>query len=155
MIEKAPCNVVVFKNYQRQVSKRILVPLAGGPNSAFALEIASILVDPDDGEIVPFNVTQPGRETLDIEVFIEQTIAQWEVNGDLLKPKYEVSRDVTKAILDESEEYDLVVIGASKERLFQQMVMSSIPEEVARRCDKPLVMVKATEGIQSLIKRWV
>ena len=155
VIEKAPCNVVVFKNCQRQTFKRILVPLAGGPNSAFALEIASILADPDQGEIVPLNVTQPGKVTVDIEAFIEQTTVQWDIKTNLLEPKYAVSRDITKAILDESQDYDLVVIGASKERLLQQMVMSSIPEEVARRCDKPLVMVKATEGIESLIKRWV
>jgi nucleotide-binding universal stress UspA family protein len=48
IIERAPCNVVLLKECggNRQFN-RVLVPLAGGPNGALALEVASILADED------------------------------------------------------------------------------------------------------------
>ena len=45
VVENAPCNVIVFKDCICDSYKNVLVPFAGGPNSAFAFEIASILVD--------------------------------------------------------------------------------------------------------------
>ena len=46
VIERVPCNVAVLKDCGGQAKyQRVLVPLAGGPNGALALEIASILAD--------------------------------------------------------------------------------------------------------------
>ncbi|MBN1352716.1 amino acid permease [candidate division KSB1 bacterium] len=155
VIEKTPCNVVVFKGASDKPYKRVLVPFAGGPNSAIILEIAAILADKPGGEIVPLNIAAPGKPTQDIESFLENTPSLKAFDRNLFKPKYVVSRHIVKTILDESKAYDLVVIGSSRERMLQQMVMGSIPEELARHCTKPLVMVKSTEGIQSFIKRWI
>ena len=155
VIEKTPCDVVIFKGSSDKPFKRILVPFAGGPNSAFILEIAAILVDKEDGEIVPFNVAPPGKPTQDIDAFLENTPSLESYDKNLFKPKYAISRQTVPTILNESRDYDLVVMGSSRERVLQQIVMGSIPEEIARRCEKPLAMVKSNEGIQSFIKRWV
>ena len=54
ILEQAPCNIVMMKNCgENRKFKRILVPIAGGPNSAFAMEVAGIIADPDEGETVP------------------------------------------------------------------------------------------------------
>ena len=51
VIERSPCNVVILKDCGgNRIFKRVLVPLAGGPNGAMSLEIASILADPDEGQ---------------------------------------------------------------------------------------------------------
>ena len=155
VIEKTPGNVVVIKGSSDKPYKRVLVPFAGGPNSAFLLEIAAILVDKPGGEIVPLNIAPPGKPTQDIEAFLNETPALKGYDKSLFKPKYIVSRQILQTILDESEDFDLVVIGSSRERALQQIVMGSIPEELARRCEKPLVMVKSTEGLKSFIKRWI
>ena len=49
----------------------------------------------------------------------------------------------------------LIVIGATREHLFQSIAMGSVPEEFARRCEKPLVMVKAKHPIKSWVRRWI
>ena len=56
IIESAPCNVVIFKGCKDHKFKRVLVPVAGGPNGAFALEVASILADKNEGEITAVTV---------------------------------------------------------------------------------------------------
>lgn len=131
------------------------MPLAAGTNNGFALEVAVMLVDLDGGEVVPLNVTQPGRPTLDIGSFLGHAAARWDFGGAPMKPRYAVSRDVTGAILSESCSRDLVIIGASRQRPLHQRIWRSIPGKVAWRCPKPLVKVRATPGVGSLINRWI
>jgi len=152
VIEKAPCNIVVFKNCKKPSYKRILVPIAGGPYSPFALEVASIMMDANEGVIVPFNIAPPGGETLDIEAYIKKTIGD-KIPAEKFQPKYFVSRYVAEIIIHEAQEYDLIVIGASQEKALRQLRRSTIPEEVARRSNKSLIMVKPRKGFKSLIKR--
>ena len=64
-------------------------------------------------------------------------------------------KDRFKTLLEEAEHYDLVVIGATRDPVFRQRVMGSLPEELARNCKKPLIMVKAKHPIKSFIKRWM
>ncbi|MEE9192229.1 MAG: universal stress protein [Candidatus Aerophobetes bacterium] len=60
-----------------------------------------------------------------------------------------------KTLLREAEHYDLIVIGASQEKLFQRIVMGRLPEEFAHRCQKPLVMIKASSPVKSMLGRRV
>lgn len=127
----------------------------GGPNSQLAVEVAGILADKDDREIVLLNVTLPRKSNPDIESFIAEKLTAKNISTRNIRPEYKTSRRVIDAILDESGDYDLVVIGASRESVFYQMVLGSIPEEIAKRCKTPLIMVKSNEGVRSFIKRWL
>lgn len=155
VVAKAPCNVVIFKDCPNKAFKKILVPFAGGPNSAFAMEIASILVDPEAGKIYPLNVTSPGQPTTDIEEFLQAVVKMKELDTRKFDPRYLVQKNIVEAIINEanSGDYDLVIVGASREKPWQQMVLGSIPETIARACKTPLVMVKATEGFNLILKR--
>jgi len=154
-VEKAPCHVVIFKDCPNQEYKRILVPFAGGPNGALAFEIASILVAPKDGQIMPLNVARPGQPTQDIEAFLDDVVKERQLNKELFLPKYLISKNFVEAIVQEANEgdYDLVIIGATRERILKQLIRGSLPEEIARRIKKPLVVVNATEGFKLFMKR--
>ena len=155
VVEKAPCNVVVFKNCPNKDYKRILVPFAGGPNGALAFEIASILADLKEGQVIPLNVARPGQPTKDIESFLEEAVKEYQLNKSLFNPKYLISKNFVEAITKEANEgdYDLVIIGATRERMLKQLIRGSLPEEIARYIKKPLVMVNATEGFKLFMKR--
>jgi APA family basic amino acid/polyamine antiporter len=155
ILERATCNVAVFKDCKQKKNMNVLVPFAGGPNAAFALETASIMVEHDGGRIVVFHVASPGKPTQDIDAFLDEIAPQLKVPRSLLESKYAISRERLKTILEETKHYDLVIIGATRDPLFRQRVMGSLPEILARHCKKPLVMVKAKHHIRSLIKRWM
>ena len=155
VLERATCNVAVFKDCQKQTYMNVLVPYAGGPNATFALETASIMVEQDGGRVVVFNVAPPGKPTQDIDAFLHETVPHLNVAPSLFEPKYVISHDLLMSLLEEADHYDLVVIGATRDPLFRQRVMGSLPEEFARHCRKPLVMVKAKHTIKSFIKRWM
>ena len=153
VLERTTCNVAVFKDCQQQKYMNVLVPYAGGPNAAFALETASVMVGQDGGRVVVFNVAPPGKPTQDIDTFLEETVPHLNAPRSLFEPKYAVARDLLKTLLDEANHHDLVIIGATRDPLFRQRVMGSLPEEFARHCETPLVMVKAKHTIKSFIKR--
>ena len=53
------------------------------------------------------------------------------------------------------DECDLIVDGATGERRWRQFTMTTIPELLASRTDKPLIMVKAKTAVKSWLNRWV
>lgn len=154
VIERAPCDIVIFKDAPHTTYRRILVPVAGGPNSVFALEIASILLDREEGEIVLFTVDTGGRR-MDLDQFIEEHAGGLGVGRDHIRRKIALSDDAVYAIQKESKDYDLLVIGITNRPFMHRVLHASIPEIIAQSTDKPLVMVKASSGVGSIIKRFV
>jgi len=158
VVERAACNVVILKGCGgNREFRRILVPVAGGPNGAFALEVASILVDKDEGEIVALTVARPGG-SFDLDGFVDACQGRLQVPRRRVTTRAVEAPDVVQAILDEAEGdngYDMVVLGHTREPVLRRVGRDSVPEAVARECTKPLVMVKASGGIRSWLKRWI
>jgi nucleotide-binding universal stress UspA family protein len=146
--------VVILKGGGNQQFKRILVPVAGGPNGGFALEIASMLVDKEEGLINVFTVATD-HDKFDIVGFVSEHKERLQIPGERISMKAVNAAKVTDAILQEAEDHDLVVIGCTRKSRIYQMTHEAVPEAVARRCQQPVVMVNAAHGIQSWIKRWI
>jgi amino acid transporter/nucleotide-binding universal stress UspA family protein len=154
ILERSPSNVLILKNCGNQPYQRILVPWGGGPNSGLALEVASVIAERDDSEIVAFTVTDPKR-SINIPPLSDLDTSQVQVSFERIKFKVAQSRDVVSAILKESEEHDLVVLGSTRDPIIRQITRDSVSNAVARHCQKPMIMVKASGGIRSWIKRWL
>ena len=113
IIEQAPCNVVVLKDCGgNKVFKKALVPLAGGPNGRFALEIASILTNPDGGKVTAFNV-DTRRHTFDLDAYLEEQVKQLGIPRHHFKSKTVQAKSPVMAILKEAKSYDAVVLGTT------------------------------------------
>ena len=130
----------------------MLVPLAGGPNGALALEIASILTEDRDGELTAFTAAANGAP-FDLEAFVRAHRQRIDLPDRQLRTKVVHAADVLEAILVEAEDHDLIVVGATREPLIRQFTRQVLPEALARRCRKPLVMAKAPGRLRSWIKR--
>ena len=154
IIELSPCDVAIFKECRNRKFKRILVPVAGGPNSALALETATILLEKDGSEVVAFTVDS-GRGALDLEQFVEKNEERLRIPRRRVRTKSVSGIGVVEAILREAEGYDLIVLGATSQPLLSRIARETVPETVARLCKMPLVMVKAEGGLRSWIKRWI
>jgi APA family basic amino acid/polyamine antiporter len=160
VVERVPCNVVVFKNCGDQKFKKVLVPIGGGPNSGFSLSIASILADNEEGEIVAFTAGKgTTEEVFDLKKFVEDHLDEMEIPRDRVRIRTREGDSIVESILkeaeDENEGYDLVVIGCTQHGFLHQVGRRPVPETVAKLCAKPLVMVQASTGLQSWIKRWI
>jgi len=158
IIERAPCNVVILKDLGNRKFKRILVPLGGGPNGIFALEIASILAERDKAEIVAFTVNDR-KNKIDIvqlhRMYRTRNHNRNHINFNRIKTKKVDAKNTIKAIIDESENYDLVVLGTTRDPWIYKITRDSVSHAVAQKCSKPMVIVKASGGIRSWIRRWL
>jgi len=154
VLERATCNIAVFKDCTKQKYMKVLVPYAGGPNATFALETATVMVEKEGGRVIVFHVAPPGEPTEDIDAFLDDTVPRLDVSRSLFESKYSIARDRLNSVQEESKDYDVVIIGATRDPLFRQRVMGSFPEEFARHCQIPLIMVKAKHPLKSFIKRW-
>jgi nucleotide-binding universal stress UspA family protein len=154
LIERAPCNMVILKDCASREFRRILVPWGGGPNGMFALEIASILADRDDAEIVAFTVNDP-KHPIQIPQISDMNGDKAHIRFDRIKFKVAQSSQLVETILEEAKDYDLVVLGATQDPLIRQMTRDSVSTACARECGRPMIIVKASRGLRSWIKRWL
>ena len=155
IIERSPCDVVVFKDCGgNRTFKRVLVPLAGGPNGALALEVASILSDPTVGEITVMTVAT-GQRTFDVQGIVDEAVAHLNLPASRIRAHVVEAHNIVDAILAEAEDYDLVVLGCTHKPILRQIGHHTVPETVAARCNKPLVMVRAGGRLRSWIRRWI
>ena len=96
-----------------------------------------------------------GRGPVNIDQFIEDNSKKFDFRRENLKTKNVRAKSAVKAILKEARNHDLVVLGTTNKPLLAQMGRMSIPEKIACRTPKPVVMVKSGTGVRSWIKRWI
>jgi nucleotide-binding universal stress UspA family protein len=156
IIEQSPCDIVVLKDCGRDVKfRKVLVPLAGGPNGALALEIASILCEDDSAEapITVLNV-DTGID-FDLASYVDEQVARKGLDRTRFRTRTMQAGDPVEAILAQTVDYDLIVLGTTQKSMLAQFARRSIPEEIGHRCRKPTVIVKTNVGVRSWIKRWL
>jgi len=142
--EDAPCDVALVKGRTRLPYRRILVPVAGGPNSARALELALALADPKAGSVVTvLHVRRQRAVPIDLDGLLSDVRRRTGSSAENVRMAVVDSGEPVTAILEEARKADLVVLGATKTGRWRRMIRVSLPEEVAARCSTPLVIVKA------------
>ena len=154
VIEQAPCNVVVLKNCSgNKRFNNILVPVAGGPNSAFATEIATIMADNENSKITLMTI-ESNKRKFDLKNFVESQSQKLDLPMQRFEFKTIKARSAVIGILRAAKHYDLVVMGTSNKPLITQFARMSLPEKIATRCEQPIVIVKSAQGLSSWINRW-
>jgi amino acid transporter/nucleotide-binding universal stress UspA family protein len=154
LIERAPCNVIVLKDCGGKKFKNILVPIGGGPNAVFALEVASILAKKEDSQVTALVVSNR-KAKVDADQLAKIYKDLKFVDFERLKIKELKGENPAEKILEESEHYDLVVLGSTRDSVLSQVTRESVSHTVAQCCERSLIIVKASGGIRSWIKRWL
>jgi len=153
IIERSPCNVVVMKDDKRNNEKynKVLVPVAGGPNSAFAVEVATILAE-DDAEITLLTIDRGSENRFDIDQFAAQQAARLNRAGGFTVLKVQ-SKSTVIGIIRSMRGYDLTVLGTTN-RMFSPLRGPSIPEKIAIRTKQPVAIVKSGDTVHSRLRRF-
>ncbi len=156
-----PCDLVVVRFRRRQEPRRILVPTSGGLNTGLAISLAI-----DQARRFAARSGEPPIITL-LYVCVPATACPevqasgYELLRSLasaynypLEVKVAPADDVVTGIVEESSHHDLVVIGATAERLFDQVLFGTVPERVALRAPVTVMMVKGYRGpVRSWLRR--
>jgi amino acid transporter/nucleotide-binding universal stress UspA family protein len=161
LAKNPPCDIAVVRFRRREAPQHILIPTAGGVHTRFAIELAI-------AQARQYERQYPGRQASITLLYVTPEDA----NSGAMASGYELLRslaagfdyplealvvtapDIVTGILREAEEHNLVIIGATEERLFEQRLFGSIPYWVASRCTKTVIMVKQHRGpVRSWLRR--
>ncbi len=149
IILHAPCDVAVLKGEIPEHLGCILVPTAGGPHAPAAVQIGLDLAVESKAEVVAMNLIR-GPVTADArqqaQANIDHTLAGAE---DAQRVSQRIARadDIKQGILEAAEHCDLLLLGASEQGLLDQVTFGGLPEETARACAKPVILVKRYRGL--------
>jgi CIC family chloride channel protein len=125
--------------------KQWLVPIAGGPNSSYALELlpalANLAVAPTlkVAQVFPPTTLLPDTTRLEKAAYSLSNKLSCQV-ATIPVRSYSVSDAVIH--LAHAQQCDVVVLGASREGLLQQVVHGNIPEAIARGVNSTVILVR-------------
>jgi len=144
VIESAPCDVVLVKGDELTTVDAILVPTSGGPHAPIATRVALRLARVYGAQVTLLYVCREGAMEEDRQHGLEmiaQTVSGLETD-DLIKPKVITTAGVVSGILAEAEHYDLMLLGASEEGVFDRFLFGTIPERIASKSPVPVMIAR-------------
>jgi len=154
VIRQADCDVLVERIGDGGDFESILLPTAGGPHARYAAEVARAIAHTTGATITVLQVVSPddrkGHELA--EVSLDETARL--LDDVDYETRLVEAEDVADAIVGASADYDLTIIGATREGILQQIVMGAIPETVGREAHSRVIMAKRDLGIASRLRRW-
>jgi len=155
IVTDADCDVLVEKVGPAADVEEIFLPTAGGPHADLAAEVARAIARSESAAVHVSHVVSPNADEAEREDAEARIADTMDVLDDVdAESRLVEGTDVADAIVAEAGEYDLTVIGATRESLLQQLTFGAIPEEVGRRVETTVIMTKRNLGITSRLQRW-
>ncbi len=128
----------------------VLIPFGGGPHARLGLLLARDMMTSEGAELVVLKVVPEGKEVnMEGEMLSLRKMVSNVLGGlrEGVTTKVVRGRSVEEGILAEIErsKCDLVVIGASEEWFFKDILFGTIPDIVAERAPCSVLMVRKYE----------
>ena len=160
IVDNPPTDIAVVRYQARRQLHSILVPVAGGPNSRLIVKMAVSMARASGNgpvQVTLLHVVPVGARSADL-VRAEQ-VFKYTLEGihyEPLEKRIVEGTEVVETVLAQAEGYDLIVVGATAEPLFRNLLMGNISEQIAKRAAVTVVMVKRRSGaIKSLLRQTV
>ncbi|MBH8564595.1 chloride channel protein [Nostoc sp. CENA67] len=146
VIRQAACDVVLAKLNHQKDFDRWLLPMAGGPNSSQAIQLLPALACLSTSpQIKLCQVFQPNESIADTAL-LEKSVnfLQRRINGQVMAIPVRAN-SVSEAVLEcaQQDNSDVIVLGASRESLLQQVIQGNIPENISRKSNCTVIMVRS------------
>ena len=155
VVSHAKSDIMIVKLVDDLPIKNILLPTAGGEHAQCAEQYAHSIAKSNKGvltlcQVVPQTANEQqlasGKENL--------TTAQSrlsEMNGIVIQQELIRNNSIAEGIAIESKEHDAVIIGAAGKSIYPQILFGNIPEEIAQRTTKSVIVVKHYHPVKALI----
>lgn len=154
VVENPPCDVAVARLAPDVEPNEILVPMAVGPHSEFATDIAAAFARAWDADVTLLHVLDPDGNGFENVM----TTRQRELANEGLDVSTVIvsSGDVIESLLAyaDEEDIDTIVMGAAREGIVRRVIFGDVPEHVGERFDQRMVMVKKHSPARSAVRRW-
>jgi amino acid transporter len=152
IVDDPPADIAIVRYREFRPLRSILVPVAGGPNSRKATQMAVSMARQDTNgpvKVTLLHVVPAGAGTR-VHVRAEQVFRDSLVGSDYepIERRVIESVDVSETILEYAKSgdadmcCDLIVIGATNEPLFRNLMVGNLVRKVAEDAEVTVVVVK-------------
>jgi APA family basic amino acid/polyamine antiporter len=165
IVDNPPTDVAVVRYHEGHTLDKInsiLVAIAGGPNSRRSIELAvTLAIQARETEpcvvlfsAIPSTLEESDRvrRHKDFERLADEFSYYPHLEHRLVEIPDRTNEDIARCILKEAQHHDLIVIGAKKEGLFENILVGGISEIVAEQSKVPVILVKRRSG---LVHNWL
>ncbi|HEY9619347.1 MAG TPA: chloride channel protein [Crinalium sp.] len=144
LIRQAACEVVLVKLSNLDQFDHWLLPIAGGPNSQEALRLLPALTTLSDSPDVRICQVFEPLTTVSTALLQQAVVTLKEQIDCPIWSRPIWGESVAEAIkeLVQREGCDVIVLGASREGLLQQVIKGNIPEAIARTSNRTVILVR-------------
>jgi nucleotide-binding universal stress UspA family protein len=156
LAKNPPTDLAVVNFKRREPPRRILLPMRGVRNSSLSVRLAIVQArayeaeSGEQSEITLLKVLRRGSPP-------EKHELTWNMLNEVaerfdyphLNVRVVEADDIIEGILRQSEDYNLVIIGATEERFWEQRLFGGVTERLAMECPKTVMMIKRYRLIKS------
>lgn len=143
ILDRSGCSVVVpTSTDDHQPIRSMLVPVAGGPHSTVATEIAGAIANTHDAWVELLHVIPPDNpdHITDVDVLLSNHRAHLPTNDKVDTWALEAP-SVADAIIEQTQYYDLTIIGAPRTPRLRRMLFGSTAQTVQTNASSDLITV--------------
>ncbi|MDH3201084.1 MAG: amino acid permease [Myxococcales bacterium] len=158
VVLNARTDIMLVKLTDAALPKRLLLPTHGGVHAQQAENYAANIAGSQNGTVTLCTVVPVDAQEELIQSENERLQA---ARGRIVEAtKFEQvdikiiqNRSVTDGIVEELKNYDGVILGAARQSFSKRILFGSIPEEIARLSDKPVMVLKHHDTVKALFGR--
>lgn len=145
IIRQAACGVVLVKLNETQTFNRWLIPMAGGPNARQALDHLPALLTLGNTTSVRICQVFPTKPSMEDAAPLHQTVKKLSKDLETIvmaRPLWGSSVADAITQLAGREQCDVMMLGASREGLLQQVLRRNVPEAIAHDSNCTVILVR-------------
>ncbi len=149
LIRQVRCDVMLIKwGLDPTRRDRWLIPTAGGPNSAKAIEwLPGLMKQAEVPEAFLCHVSAPNVQPEVSIQALNKACNQVQLRVSCITHPIAIcNRSISDAVFDlaEQNDCDVILLGATQEGLLEQVIKGNIPEEIARRSSQTVILVRGS-----------
>ena len=152
ILQEVPCDVGIVNIKGESKFKKLLLPTTGSLNDRLAFQWASWIISENKGKITLLCIINDESERDYAEKILEETTKDIKYIKEKVDNKILIGKNISKMILNESEDYDFIIMGASREGLWTRIRFGNIPEKVTCSSNISVLIVNKYEGF---IRNWL
>lgn len=159
IVSNPPADIAILRARPINSLRRIVVPVAGGSNSRLSASTARALALASDGDtkVVLVHVAVPGANETAVQARANNAFRRATEGMEYpFEHQIVINEDPVDGILEAAAGCDMIVIGATKEPMFRNLLMGNVSHRVADHAECPVLIVKRRSPmLQSMLRETV
>ena len=161
VLTRPPCDVALVRGPLSDEIGQVLVPMRGGPHAELALRVG-LSTQPDN--LVALHMTPQSAAESDVPF---RGLAQTLQNLPEVKMRSAATTDPAQTILEQAQQVDLIVMGATAQPLRSQASLGEVADRVLKEARAAVIAVKTrrpmplpqeeaanSQAISILVDKW-